>query len=697
MKMTLRRTFAACATAGALIAGCTPQITQSQPVAVPPAVTNLPDAAPAASPAPPRRIPPQQVSLSPGVAEVITLVQGGVEESVIKAHMAHTTNAFSPTVDELIYLNDIGVSAPLVSALIQQNTQMRGQAVVAAPTPQPAPAAPNVQPNPPAAQPAPAQPQPPVAQAQPEQPAQQPVVVAPVQQQVVVVPAQAPVQVTYFYQSLAPYGTWVEVPSYGWCWQPTVAIGSPRWRPYCDRGRWIYSSCGWYWQSDYSWGWAPFHYGRWALDAQIGWVWVPDSTWGPAWVTWRYSDAYCGWAPLPPECVFVAGRGLCHRGVSVGVGFDFGFSVNHFSFIAWDRFCDRNPFYYLAPAVQVRNIYNQTTIINNYSSANNTVINNGVPAHRVAALARTQLQPVLIKDAPASSSTVVKPDRLEKNGSQLVIYRPQLPAISAGQQVALKTPPVRTIALAGTPTANVPAVSATATTTGSTVTATATPTGRAFLPPRQTAATTVTPAPTSSTATLTPATLTGTGASASTTPALRPAFQEPAHQNFQPHFIGSSNGSSGIVVKPNLPTKLPVAGATTSSAAEPSSASTVSTTAPGHPVQNIAPVHVAPASGPSHVLQPTFAPSHPTVTAPTLPQQAVTPAPHFASPSYTPSYAPAPRTVTAPPSAPSYSSPAPSFTPSQHSSPSSGAGAPAPSSTPSPSSGSSGSNDKRHQ
>jgi hypothetical protein len=32
-----------------------------------------------------------------------------------------------------------------------------------------------------------------------------------------------------------------------------------------------------------------------------GWVWVPGSEWAPAWVSWRESDDYIGWAPLPPE------------------------------------------------------------------------------------------------------------------------------------------------------------------------------------------------------------------------------------------------------------------------------------------------------------------------------------------------------------------------------------------------------------
>ena len=56
------------------------------------------------------------------------------------------------------------------------------------------------------------------------------------------------------------------------------------WRPYYDDGHWAYSDDDWLdVVSDASWGWAPFHYGRWAFDPQYGWVWVPGRVWGPAW------------------------------------------------------------------------------------------------------------------------------------------------------------------------------------------------------------------------------------------------------------------------------------------------------------------------------------------------------------------------------------------------------------------------------
>ena len=63
-------------------------------------------------------------------------------------------------------------------------------------------------------------------------------------------------------------------------------------------------------QSDEPWGWACYHYGRWAYDSYYGWVWVPDTVWGPSWVCFREGGGYCGWAPLPPGVAFGFGGEL---------------------------------------------------------------------------------------------------------------------------------------------------------------------------------------------------------------------------------------------------------------------------------------------------------------------------------------------------------------------------------------------------
>jgi len=119
--------------------------------------------------------------------------------------------------------------------------------------------------------------------------------------------AQARVNISMFYSSLAPYGEWIDYRDYGLCWRPTVV--EAEWRPY-THGQWAWTDYGWTWVSDYVWGWAPFHYGRWLHDDYYGWIWVPDDVWGPAWVDWRTSDSYIGWAPLPPTAHFRMGVGI---------------------------------------------------------------------------------------------------------------------------------------------------------------------------------------------------------------------------------------------------------------------------------------------------------------------------------------------------------------------------------------------------
>ncbi|MCJ7466103.1 MAG: hypothetical protein MUO53_05345 [Maribacter sp.] len=101
-----------------------------------------------------------------------------------------------------------------------------------------------------------------------------------------------------FYDDLAPYGNWIEYPGYGHVWHPSVAGD---FRPYLTNGYWNYTDEGWLWNSNYPWGWAPFHYGRWIFDNYYGWFWIPGYEWSPAWVTWGDYDDYYAWAPLMPN------------------------------------------------------------------------------------------------------------------------------------------------------------------------------------------------------------------------------------------------------------------------------------------------------------------------------------------------------------------------------------------------------------
>lgn len=101
-----------------------------------------------------------------------------------------------------------------------------------------------------------------------------------------------------FYQSLAPYGQWIEDPQYGYVWSPGE---DANFRPYYTNGHWVMTEYGNTWVSDYQWGWACFHYGRWTYDNYYGWLWIPGNYWGPAWVSWRVGEGFYGWAPLGPD------------------------------------------------------------------------------------------------------------------------------------------------------------------------------------------------------------------------------------------------------------------------------------------------------------------------------------------------------------------------------------------------------------
>lgn len=352
---------------------------------------------------------PANYQPSVSLTEIVKMAQAGVSEEVLLSYIRNSNKAFNPTSEDIIFLNDLGVSEAVLKALI--NNQ---------------PGAPAPKPAPPVAPPPPAEPAAVVESAAVVAP---PVVdAAPATAVVVTQPAQV-ATVSYFYDSLSPYGTWVYVGGYGWCWQPTVAVVSVGWRPYCDRGRWVDSDCGWYWHSDYSWGWAAFHYGRWHHHARIGWVWIPDTVWGPSWVLWRNSPTYCGWAPLPPAACYRPGFGFTYRDAHVSVGFEFGLSFSHYTFVPVSRFCDRAPRNHIVALNQTKVVYNNTTVINNYYTGNNnTVINRGVPRETIASVSKTPITRVTIKDAPTHQTGGVQ--HITRDNGRDVIYRPTLAKVN---------------------------------------------------------------------------------------------------------------------------------------------------------------------------------------------------------------------------------------------------------------------------
>jgi hypothetical protein len=184
-----------------------------------------------------------------------------------------------------------------------------------------------------------------------------------------------------FYQKLQTGGHWFSDPTYGYVWQPDVATARD-WRPYSD-GRWIYTDRGWTWVSNEDFGWATYHYGRWAHRSDSGWVWIPGGEWAPAWVSWRESDEYCGWAPLPPD---VADDSQQEIGAWVDSYYDIG--PKAYVFV---RTSDLGRETYRDVAIQpAQNVefFTQTRNVTNIAFGGNGVIVNGPDYNRIASRAK---------------------------------------------------------------------------------------------------------------------------------------------------------------------------------------------------------------------------------------------------------------------------------------------------------------------
>src|ERR1700704_2803889 len=173
-----------------------------------------------------------------------------------------------------------------------------------------------------------------------------------------------------FYTKLEPHGDWRETSDYGYVWQPREAQ-SRNWRPYTN-GHWVYTDVGWTWVSEEPFGWATYHYGRWTRLRNIGWVWVPGDEWAPAWVSWRKSDEYVGWAPLPPEARFDRRSGIHNWADSY---YDIG--PDQYSFVSCNEFGAEHVRRAVVPAERNITIVIETTNVTRITFSNTTIMNEG--------------------------------------------------------------------------------------------------------------------------------------------------------------------------------------------------------------------------------------------------------------------------------------------------------------------------------
>ncbi len=203
-----------------------------------------------------------------------------------------------------------------------------------------------------------------------------------------------------FYENLAPYGQWIDDPQYGYVWSPNE---DANFRPYYTNGYWVMTDYGNTWISDYPWGWACFHYGRWTYDSYYGWLWIPGNYWGPAWVSWRNGDGYYGWAPLGP-------------GYEVTSSYDYSCPNDWWVFIPPAYIYSGNYYrFWYGPNGNSRIIRN-TVFINNTFSNNNVTYVAGPRAREIEDITH---QPVQVFRIKASNNTNTR-----VHGEQVRMYRP---------------------------------------------------------------------------------------------------------------------------------------------------------------------------------------------------------------------------------------------------------------------------------
>ncbi|MGD1022453.1 MAG: DUF6600 domain-containing protein [Candidatus Sulfotelmatobacter sp.] len=243
------------------------------------------------------------------------------------------------------------------------------------------------------------------------------------------------------YEDLDDYGDWRDDPANGHIWFPNRVDAG--WAPY-HVGHWAWiSPWGWTWVDDNSWGYAPFHYGRWInVEGRWGWVAGPpavQAVYAPALVVFIGGGpggwgGNVGWFPLGPREVFVPSYHVSEAYVTrVNVS---STTVN---------------------VTQVTNVYHTTIINNNTTTITNITYANRnvqgavmvVPQHafvsaQPVAAARVQVSAAQIASAPMSARVAVVPTRESVLGAKAAtaghVTAPP-PAVANRQVVAKKTPP----------------------------------------------------------------------------------------------------------------------------------------------------------------------------------------------------------------------------------------------------------------
>ncbi|MEP7097318.1 MAG: DUF6600 domain-containing protein [Dokdonella sp.] len=255
---------------------------------------------------------------------------------------------------------------------------------------------------------------------------------------------------TIGYADLDDNGSWSDVPQYGNVWYPTTVAAD--WAPYRS-GHWAWiDPWGWSWVDNAAWGFAPFHYGRWAYVGDR-WGWCPG----------RRSS---GFAIYSPAMVGFIGGGGWGANISIGGGGPVG----------WFPLGPRDvyvPWYPTSRSyftnINVRNttIINNTNITNVYNNySNGRPINNDNYAYRTNAAAvtavsretfvggrgvstgRVQVNQNNLRNAQVVSRMSIAPTQASFSGANDRARAVPATAVLDRQVIARTAPPARPVPIA---------------------------------------------------------------------------------------------------------------------------------------------------------------------------------------------------------------------------------------------------------
>ncbi len=218
------------------------------------------------------------------------------------------------------------------------------------------------------------------------------------------------VSTEFFYQQLDPFGDWIQTADYGYVWHPRDV--DENWRPYTV-GSWAYTDAGWTWVSDEPFGAITYHYGRWTQLGDVGWSWVPEKEWGPAWVSWRRSNEYVGWAPLPPEASFQREVGISQWADSY---YDIG--PTHYAFVRVAEFGSPSLARVVLPPRENVTVIRETRNITHISYRNDVVYDDG-PEYDV--VVRESREPVRRLRLERREDVIVEDGRPREGGLRATV------------------------------------------------------------------------------------------------------------------------------------------------------------------------------------------------------------------------------------------------------------------------------------